>query len=369
MHTLIDIITYSGIVQGFFIAIILVTDIEKKSKSRIFLGILLSLFSLSIIHSLFLSHRFASPLVFREPFVTLICPFLYFYVLESDRGLRISIRLIGHFVLFAIFFVFQASLGIPAIGSFTAEHGRLCSALMLSLMLFQFGFYLFRIHHVSGIHRRRIEEEFSRIDRMGLTWIRSFLLVVSVIFAVMLVSLFITVHTDYRPDYPRVIAVICAVSVYFLGFRGLRQRETSTSLIREDTEEKIETNESAPQNQEVSAELIERISSFMRERKPYLDPELTLTGMAEDLGVSRNALSFAINSGFRMNFFTLINNRRVEEVIAMFADPSRKHDGILKIAFDAGFNSKATFNHIFKKYTGFTPGEYRLRPGNTRPDV
>jgi AraC-like DNA-binding protein len=43
------------------------------------------------------------------------------------------------------------------------------------------------------------------------------------------------------------------------------------------------------------------------------------------------------------------------------ADPAKSHLTLLAIAFDAGFNSKSSFNLIFKKQTNLTPSEYRRR--------
>jgi AraC-like DNA-binding protein len=376
VSTAIDIITYSGIVQGIFLAVLLVSGNEKKKRAGIILGILLSLFSLSIINSLFLAHRFSSPLVFREPFITLLCPFLYFYVLEIDRGFRFRITTLGHFAFFALFFVFQAALKCESFRIFTGERERLFSALMLILMLMQFAFYIYRVTRISRVHDRTIADEYSHIDEMSLSWIRSFLLVTSAIFLVILISLFLVVHVNYQPDYHRIVAVICALSIYVLGFRGMRQRAIPAQHNRSNSVATDQTGNhpkegmtTQPCGEQASPEVVERIRTFMKERKPYLDPEITLSGLACELNLSRNTLSHAINSGFRMNFFTFVNQHRVEEVIAMLDDPEKQDENLLRLAFDAGFNSKATFNHIFKKFTGFTPKEYKLRRKGTNPDV
>ena len=66
-----------------------------------------------------------------------------------------------------------------------------------------------------------------------------------------------------------------------------------------------------------------------------------------------------LNEKHGKNFFTFINEYRVKEVISRFEDPKNDNFTILAIAFDSGFNSKTTFNTIFKNLTGITPSEYR----------
>ncbi|MBE6727660.1 MAG: helix-turn-helix transcriptional regulator [Ruminococcaceae bacterium] len=39
------------------------------------------------------------------------------------------------------------------------------------------------------------------------------------------------------------------------------------------------------------------------------------------------------------------------------------------IAFDCGFNSSSQFTNIFKKYTGFTPKDYRTSKNNVSATV
>ena len=68
-----------------------------------------------------------------------------------------------------------------------------------------------------------------------------------------------------------------------------------------------------------------------------------------------------INQSFGRNFYDFVNGYRVREVLRLMEDGSRADDKMLTLAFDAGFNSKPTFNAVFKKITGRTPSDYRLK--------
>jgi AraC-like DNA-binding protein len=42
-------------------------------------------------------------------------------------------------------------------------------------------------------------------------------------------------------------------------------------------------------------------------------------------------------------------------------DPGNRNNKILSVGMDAGFNSKTTFNTVFKKFTGFTPSDFKIQ--------
>ena len=122
-------------------------------------------------------------------------------------------------------------------------------------------------------------------------------------------------------------------------------------------------SDSKEQNQ--SSELVSqwkpRLEKMMQEEKSYQDPELSLTQMAKLLQTNPSLLSMVINKGFGMNFNDWVNKYRLEEVKSLFEKGEHKKQTLLSIAFECGFNSKATFNRAFKKATGFTPREWLSR--------
>lgn len=103
-----------------------------------------------------------------------------------------------------------------------------------------------------------------------------------------------------------------------------------------------------------------KIETVIKEEKLFQNPELTLTDLAKKLETNASVISKTINQGFQMNFNDCINNYRIEAVKNSFANGEHKKSTLLGIAYDCGFNSKATFNRAFKKNTGKTPKEYLL---------
>jgi len=85
---------------------------------------------------------------------------------------------------------------------------------------------------------------------------------------------------------------------------------------------------------------------------------LSLQELADNLEVKRHQLSSIINQKHNKNFYEFINQYRIEEVKAMMTNPKNKHLKLISLAYDAGFNSKASFNRIFKQMTNMTPSQF-----------
>ena len=80
--------------------------------------------------------------------------------------------------------------------------------------------------------------------------------------------------------------------------------------------------------------------------KPYLNRELTVYDLSGQIKIPRHFLSEVINEHMGMNFYSLVNEYRVEEVKKRIVDPAYKNLTILAIAYDSGFNSKSSFNSV-----------------------
>ncbi len=106
-------------------------------------------------------------------------------------------------------------------------------------------------------------------------------------------------------------------------------------------------------------QLVEKLTDFMEQNKPYLEPHITVERLAIKLNVSPKLLSCTINNQLHMNFFELIGNYRVAEAKKRLADSTLGQQPISEIMKSCGFNSKSVFNQAFKKTVGVTPSYYR----------
>ena len=107
----------------------------------------------------------------------------------------------------------------------------------------------------------------------------------------------------------------------------------------------------------------EKILQQMQVQKAYEDPELSLTTLARELKTNPAVISRTINQGFEQNFNDFVNQFRIDAVKKMLDKGEHKKQTLLGIAFDCGFNSKATFNRAFKKATGLSPKEWLEKNG------
>ncbi len=109
---------------------------------------------------------------------------------------------------------------------------------------------------------------------------------------------------------------------------------------------------------EKALQLKEQVKEHMQVKKPFLNNELTLRGLAQELAIPPYQLSQLLNEHFKKNFFDFINTYRVEEVIVFMAQEQDRKVSLLEAAFACGFNNKTSFIRYFKKLTGQTPSQY-----------
>lgn len=106
-------------------------------------------------------------------------------------------------------------------------------------------------------------------------------------------------------------------------------------------------------------EYMQDMNKWMEAEKPYLNSNLSLGDFTEEMHLPGHIISEVLNGLLKQNFYDYINNYRIEEFKRLVVLQANINETNLNLAFDAGFNSRTTFNTSFKKFTNQTPSEFR----------
>lgn len=111
----------------------------------------------------------------------------------------------------------------------------------------------------------------------------------------------------------------------------------------------------------------EAVEGFFNESKIYLNPNLKLEYLAKKIHIPVRKISMVINEVYGNNFNHFINEYRISEVKKIIAkDPGNTI--IEDIYSRAGFNSRSSFNRVFKEFTGLSPIDYVRSLSENRPE-
>lgn len=211
----------------------------------------------------------------------------------------------------------------------------------------------------------RLKEFFSDIDALKLSFIRTMLIVL--IFVILSIFLsFISGHNRQEYKILDVIAILIGIGLIFgIAFFAVLQPKSLNKIYLIDNALSHEDKISKPRYEKSrlpeikEEEIVKQLTQYMSEKKPYIDENLTLQSLANQLTLSTHHLSMILNIHFSQNFYNFINSYRIDEVKQKLVNPNYNDYNILTVAFNSGFNSKSTFNSMFKKFTGMSPKEYR----------
>lgn len=366
-NKILEVAVYSSIVQGFFFTLIIFRNKKWEKKSNKILAAILIILSISVTHSTLIDVDLGGPFKIKEPFVLLIGPLLYFYIRELISSKRFVFSDIFHLLPFFIFALiilpleqinaFKDNLVISNVVAFSVG--------IWILTIIQYTFYWFINIRLININAASIKMEFSNLEGRTLTWMKNFLHIFGVCLLILTITIPIAIHSN---NYKLVDTIVClslVATIFVLTYEGLFQEEIFSNIstiehIELNKSVAVEKNKSEQLNQD-NSESMQKLLVFMDEKKPYLEEGLTLTGLAQELNMTRNQLSSLINNQTGENFYKFINKYRIEEVKKLFSDPNKKDYTILAMAYEAGFPSKSSFHNIFKNFTGLTPTEYRNR--------
>ncbi len=367
-----EVLSIAGVFQSLFFAVFLLSKQENK-KANILLGIWLLFLALFFVEmwinssATYLAHP---NLIGAFSGVTfLFGPFLLLYTLflaNHQRQWRVIDVL--HFLPFLLYY------GYYFLSFFPLEETVKLNA-MAQIIKGEIPLNIFVISFIKAIHgiaysgftllflgryKSAIQDNFSNTAKINLQWLTKlsygFLAIYTLAFIVQITSLF----GQYIGEGP--IGLLSVLLIFMVAFLGLRQgalfNEANSGSEQEEHVLKVKYLHSRMDERDID-QLKNRLIKVFESEKPYLDPEFRLSELALKMNIHANELSQVINEGFGQNFYTLVNSYRIEEVKRNIQDQQNNNLTLLAIGLQSGFNSKTTFNTVFKKMTGLTPSQFK----------
>jgi AraC-like DNA-binding protein len=384
------LITFS---QGLIYSIlILKKGIQTENKSNYWLSIFVFLCSLYVAPWMlgfagWYDHQPYRNFMFYMPFQQLffIGPILFFYIQSLlNPAFRLNKKQFSHLipgVLYQIyiFFIFIFDKFISKKPFFYAngmdkdfdswyQYSGFIS--MLIYLILSLKYY--------NKYRKLVVQITSNADAVLFSWIRKYLIA---FLGMLLLKVFTEMFFAIFPEYTNYVGgwwfyLIFSLILYYIaitgytngtqskiGFKMSGLDQNPIQLINENSlisSQEINLDYKKCRS-EISPEIDSwktKIENLILTERLFQNPELSLTEIAKKLESNSNIISRAINQGFNMNFNDFINNYRIEAVKEMFKKGEHKNSTLIGIAYDCGFNSKATFNRAFKKNTNVSPKEF-----------
>lgn len=390
-----EAVLYIGLSQGLFAAFVLLTKKHKQTADRLLVAWLMLICFKFLILLLYDEYGEFFDVQFSTGFIPLsFGPFLYLYTKHiTDEDARFGMRDLLHAAPFFIMTGFYFAFFQDRVDF--SDYKYLIKDEYLGVRILYAGVYFASIFTYTALtyrllyrYRKSMVNKFSfETEKNQLKWLYFTAGLITATFSFYF-SVGLVNAINGRPivDSEFMANIGLTVMTFSVSYFGIKQQalfrnreiylqsEAVSGSGKEPNTEK-EAGHSAPYAQikgeekekykrsglkEGDAEVyLQRLLAFMEQEKPYLDAELTIYDLSAKINISKHHLTQILNNHLGKNFFTFINEYRIDEVKRKLADPAFDHLTILGIAFDCGFNSKSSFNNIFKQYTGFTPSEYK----------
>lgn len=350
---LIHVIQVLVATQSYLFAMFLFTNPKGKKISNSLLAAFLLCLGTQMF-SVVLASTGALPLLdrFNGIYGYLYGVLFYFYTLSLIyKNYRLAPKNGLHFIPALLVFalsLFQLSLQwLVAIGLYT------------SILT-----YLFLSHQQIARYHRVVKNTLSNYDKVQLSWLRLVLTIFSLtLFAdiIQLIADKLQAPSWFANSIGVLVGVGLLVLVLSMVYKGLRHPSLFVGISESDTEPKATQPKYA---QEVLIESdseanLQQLEQYMHAAQPHFNPDLSLQLLAQALDMTPRYLSQIINHHLGQNFADFINTYRIEAAKDRLKHPKDDKETILEVLYEVGFNSKSSFNAIFKKKTGMTPSQFK----------
>lgn len=359
----IDIILFLGVSQGIFLSVSLRLIHDRNKSANKILSFLL-LIAVLMLFGRIAAYRIPEEWVWRfgvliDSTIFLFGPLIYMYVRRLVFHEKPALRLnLIHYVPAVLHLGYYFwTLSIPLAG-----FNKLYFSGDLNLMFFiveaaglvSFIFYWTKTFLLMTKYEKEEEKQLSY--HQSVYRFLQFLLATLGLFIILWLISFLSANFLCSPfQYINYVTmwISTPLFIYAIGYFSLRQ----PAIFRVSFQAKSKSGNDRLKPEEIQ-KLQKRLRYFMEEEKIYLQPDLALKILAEKLNTTSNDLSWLLNQVYQDSFYDYINQYRIEAFLNKVDNNEHANHTLLAIAMDVGFNSKSTFNRVFKSQMGTTPKEY-----------
>lgn len=373
MKDLTTFLIYSGVSTILFLILLLSRTWKKREASKILTIALLSFLLLFLTYaSSYLKWDFwisaVSPLGFIIPFI--LGPLIFQYIktiYTSNIDFRRFIRsLIPFGVAFVFYSIPQYVLGLPWEERTTVY--QIISLLIPSLGILHLAYYLFLSNKLLRRYRMLVKNNYANISTLDLNWLSIWIwgfilfLIIDMISGLILVA-YPLLHSSIV--YLNLFYLV--LLIWYIGYYGVNQvqvfllEEAPIESIKKETSQEgtIKYKSYFNCESEEFTALKTQLEIVFIEQELFKRQDLSLKETADILDISDKKLSYLLNICLASNFYEYVNTHRVDFFRKKMEEGAADKLTLLAIAFDSGFNSKATFNRVFKQKIGMTPKEFK----------
>lgn len=369
-----EVIFISGIFMSFFIVVLLLTKKQKALTDKI-LAVWIAVIGIHLLGFYFNQlgywEKYPHLIGITAPIPLFHGPLLYLYslyALRNDRKIRyfdylhFAPGVAAYLYMINFFFFYTPHEKLLIDKGEMNDYGTFSIVLLIAILISGLGYSMLS-YRLTVKHKQKVENHFSYHEGISLKWLHYCILSVVLVFlsAIIIFMLrdLLNVPFPFNPEY--IFYTIMIVFIFYIGYFGIKHENifiNNPLPEYQETEKKslAEKYKKSGMKEDVAKQLYEKLLQFMEEKKPYLEPKLCLSELAGRLEMSTNQLSQIINQYAGVNFHDFVNKYRVEEFLRKAA--KNKHFSFLALAIDAGFNSKSSFNYIFKRQKGLSPSQY-----------
>lgn len=290
-------------------------------------------------------------------------PLVYFYFrAQTHTQFRLQKHHLWHFLPYTLAFLYEFSAFIQGPEAVQIQQASTLT-LVLSyanriLMIASYTYYLSRCMIIYKAYRDWCLHEFSNADVISFRWFRNFIyaMIFWLLFREVMNILDAIFNLAFYQDWWWNLALVAVT--FYIGLTGYAQNQPANIQFDIAAEPSLSHPEDLEKNNDDLQKIAKQLTRLMEEERLFIQPDLTLQGLAQQLQVNPHQLSAAINQIFAKNFNEYVNTYRIEAFIQLHTTDHAKKFTLLSMALDSGFNSKATFNRAFKKLKGVTPQVY-----------